>query len=337
MPAPSPSYVADRLTTYLREQCGSDVSISDLRQFSVGFSWMTYGFTLHDGATPQPLILRLAPAAGILPTYRAAPEAALLRSVEPLGLPTPRALWFSDDPQWLGTPFLVCSRCPGDAPLLTRKLLQSGGGDLPVLAREFVDHLARLHSLDWEHSEFAPFARRVTREEAALQEVAYWADVVAEFAPRPEPLMEWVRRWLVAHAPVAPRVGIVHGDYRLGNFLAQDGRITGLLDWELAHVGDPHDDLGWALMPDVNGSTDKLFGVMDRSEVFERYEAASGVRIDPAVIAYYDVLSRYKLVAICFSGIGVFASGRTNDLRTALMGSQRARAMAHLADVTEQL
>ena len=337
MTASSSAAIGDRLTAYLQSRLDQPVAITELRRFPVGFSWITYGFTLETGGDRRELILRIAPESGILPPYRAAPEFAILSAVEALALPIPHALWYSDDPADLGAAFIICTKSPGDAPLMSRKLIESGGGDLPELAKQFVDHLAKLHGFAWEGTEFARLVDPATCENAALAELGRWNARLDSVLMRPEPVMEWARRWLIANAPVAPRVVMVHGDYRLGNFLAQGDRITGLLDWELAHLGDPQEDLGWALMPDFNGLTDRLFGVMDRSEVYDRYQAAGGAVIDPAAIDYYGIMARYKLVCICFSGLHAFARLGTNDVRTAMLASQRAGIIAQLSELADRL
>jgi aminoglycoside phosphotransferase (APT) family kinase protein len=71
----------------------------------------------------------------------------------------------------------------------------------------------------------------------------------------------------------------VHDDYRIGNFLEREKKITAILDWELTHFGDPHEDLAWALMPTFNGGSRKLYGVIDREEVIDHYHRASGISI----------------------------------------------------------
>ena len=79
--------------------------------------------------------------------------------------------------------------------------------------------------------------------------------LIDRWAMRPYPLADYGIRWLKAHQPEAPCVTIVHGDYRTGNFLEVGGRITAILDWELVHLGDPHEDLAWVSLPMYKGGS----------------------------------------------------------------------------------
>ena len=69
----------------------------------------------------------------------------------------------------------------------------------------------------------------------------------------------------------------MHGDYRLGNFLERNGRITAILDWELVHLGDPVEDLGWAFLPQYRGGTPLVCGLASEEDFLARYEARAGL------------------------------------------------------------
>jgi aminoglycoside phosphotransferase (APT) family kinase protein len=83
-------------------------------------------------------------------------------------------------------------------------------------------------------------------------------------------------RWLDANAPVSDRITVVHGDYRVGNFLRQGGRITAILDWELVHLGDPHEDLAWAGLRAFSPGSRRVGGLIDLDVFHSRYSASSG-------------------------------------------------------------
>ena len=93
------------------------------------------------------------------------------------------------------------------------------------LAADFIDALAALHRVAWQDRPIAALAGGITAENAARVNVEYWETQIGRWAMRSYPLAEWGIRWLKAHCPVAPRVAIVHGDYRTGNFLEVGGRI----------------------------------------------------------------------------------------------------------------
>jgi aminoglycoside phosphotransferase (APT) family kinase protein len=94
----------------------------------------------------------------------------------------------------------------------------------------------------------------MTSDNAALRQLEFWQGRFERWALRPHPMAHRAFAWLRRSPPKASRVAIVHGDCRLGNFLERNDRITAILDWELVHLGDPIEDLGWAFLPQYRGS-----------------------------------------------------------------------------------
>ncbi len=116
----------------------------------------------------------------------------------------------------------------------------------------------------------------------------------------PVPIMSLAERWLRENAPVCPKPVIVHGDLRMGNFMFEEpsGRITAILDWELAHIGDHHEDIAWVLQK-LWGTWREdgeflVCGLMPRNEFIRQYEEQSGNKVDPVSLHYYEVLNAYK-------------------------------------------
>jgi aminoglycoside phosphotransferase (APT) family kinase protein len=332
--------IASRLKNFLSPRLQRDVAIESLVRYPVGFSWMTYAFTLVEqgtGARPRrDLVLRLAPPVGILPPYRAKPEFDVLAAIDGQGVPIPKPFFYSDNPDDLGAPFLICSKCPGD-PLSLMGALPSAG-QVPAftkLAHEFTEILGRLHNIDWRASLGEAMAAGATAANIASRQADHW-NRIAESISRPLPLLKLVHRWLLENAPVAPRLAIVHGDCRLGNFLAREN-IDAILDWELVHIGDPHEDLGWALLSNFNGRSDKLFGVVPREAVFDRYEQVTGLSVQPPSVAYYEILALFKLAVICLSGNHAFFAGNSLDLRLVVLGSNVRMMLKSLAERMERM
>ena len=147
---------------------------------------------------------------------------------------------------------------------------------------------------------------------------------------RPYPLAEWGIRWLKSHNPVAPRVAIVHGDYRTGNFLEQGGRITAILDWELVHLGDPHEDLAWASLPMYMGGSKLICRLAEPEWFYARYAEKAGLDVSMASVRYYQVFSLLKLAATHMAAARCFEEGRFNDMRMPAMGSQIATCLRQM-------
>lgn len=333
--------LARKIEQYLSAQVGRPVSVGTIRRFPVGFSWLTYAVPVRglDGAPEQELILRLGPDYGLFAPYSAEPQVHAMRSLEGTAVPLPRAYWSSDDRAILGAPFLFCEKVSGDAvvPWVSATEPPLEEGYRRRLGEQFIDALAALHRVDWRSQPIAAMAGDITPANAALRAVEHWEALIDRWAMRPYPMAQWGIRWLKAHAPVAPRVAIVHGDYRTGNFLETGGQITSILDWELVHLGDPHEDLGWTSLPMYMGGT-KLIGRLAEPDWFyERYAAQAGIAVDLHAVRYYQALSLLKLAATHMAAARCFEDGRFNDMRMPAMGSQIATCLRQMEKVISTL
>jgi aminoglycoside phosphotransferase (APT) family kinase protein len=329
--------VRRRLTAFLTQELQTPVEIEQIARYPVGFSWLTYGFTLvtrqYGSSQRQDLILRLAPPVGILPPYVARPEFDVLTAIQGRGVPIPKAIFFSDDPQVLGASFLVCSKCKGAPLILAGPPSPDQEPMLRGWAEEFTEILANLHNIDGAALRVVT-GQGARPEDVAVRQANHWNRIVERISLRPHPILKYVHLWLVEHAPEAQKLTIVHGDYRLGNFLARDN-IDAILDWEMVHIGDPHEDLSWAVLSNFNGRSDKLFGVVPREDFFRRYEKLTGAEVRADSIRYYDIFALYKLAIICLSGNDAFFAGRSRDLRTLMLGSNARKMLEGLVDVME--
>jgi Phosphotransferase enzyme family len=118
---------------------------------------------------------------------------------------------------------------------------------------------------------------------------------------------------LRAHAPRSPKTVLVHGDFKVGNvLLGADGHIVGLLDWELAHLGDPHEDLGWVTQP-LRTKEHYIKGSWERDELLAYYEAASGCPVDRDAVHWWNVFAAYKTAVMQASGLRAFREGRSEE------------------------
>ena len=148
-------------------------------------------------------------------------------------------------------------------------------------------------------------------------------------------LLDWAGEWLHKNCPAPPQITIVHGDYRIGNFLEDNGKITAILDWELTHLGDPHEDLGWALVPTFNGGSRKLYDIMERNEVIDRYQDKSGITLSERSLSYYEAAALYQMAAIQLCAVHAFEVSGFNDMRMAAMATQMASIVRALDKAIE--
>ena len=338
----SEQVVHARLTDFLGRQNGAPTTVKKLKRFSVGFSWLTYGFDASwsdaSGVHEKPLILRIGPPNGIFAPYKSSPEFFALQSLQGAGVPVPQVYWYSDASDLFGAPFFICERVSGDAPVPWVAAGQDFSDEERAgLATQFVNALVALHKFEWRGTPIEASCTVVNERNAAAQQIDFWQELLTRSGVRRFPAVAWALAWLRANQPVAPKVSIIHGDYRIGNFLEQAGRITAILDWELVHLGDPHEDLGFVCLRTFRGGTPYMCRLITREDLYQRYSELSGFQVDPDAVHYYEVFNNFKLVAIHAAAAGCFEAGQFNDLRMPAMGAQMPRLLLQLEKMIEGL
>ena len=309
--ARSDAQVTAQLTALFAHEGLSGVRISALARMTGGASKEQFAFTLsHAGAAaPERLVLRMDPWMGIVETCRGR-EAQLLAAFAGV-VPVPPLRFVDADGDYLGQPGLITRMVPGTtSPTDIAATAVSGVGIrfdhwIAKLAPQFVDNLARIHAFDWSRADLSYFdAPTPGTKQAALRQVNWWARVWQQDCEEADPLATLVERWLRENAPLCAQPVLVHGDYRIGNFMFVEpsGEFSAVLDWELAHLGDFHEDLAWSVQrlfgtPRADGEL-LICGLLPREVFFTRYTQATGAVIDLDTIRYYEVLNAWKCVVI---------------------------------------
>lgn len=329
------SSLAARLGRFVATQLpdARDVRVAALDRSTEGFSQETFTFEVEcerGGRRERSAwVAKREPVAGLLEPYDLEPEFRVLHALSEDPLPSPPTPWFTRDPEVLDRPFYVMARLPGDVPVPAPG--PDGTGpfaetDRSGLADDVVAALVRLHAIDWRAQGLAFLGDPGTGDAAARRELARWqARIDASGLPTDPPLAEALA-WLRAHVPSCDEVTLVHGDYRLGNFLvARDGggaRLAGVLDWEMVHLGDPLEDVAWCTSPMWRAGTPLAAGLVEPGDFAARYAAASGRTVDPGRLGFYDVLAIVKMIAIMMTGLRAYRDGRTTDPRMAIFDHQ---------------
>jgi aminoglycoside phosphotransferase (APT) family kinase protein len=333
---PAAPELPERLQSWLSLRWKKPVQVSRMRRFPAGLSWVTMGFTAQSPGEPSlELILRVGDPGGLFSPYSSRPEYEALAALSSVpGLPIPKAYEHSDDPGVLGAPFVVTQRVHGDTPTPWRGADERGEAANQSLGNDFADALGAIHAFDWTGTPLAQWVAGregpITPRTTALHETRHWA-LHANLGTGPAPpQMHYAMRWLEANAPEAERITIVHGDYRVGNFLQHQGRITAILDWELVHLGDPHADLAWAGLRTFAAGTSRVGGLIDREVFYRRWEARTGLRVQPKVVRYYEVMVQFKMAAMLMGAMIRVQAGRSRDVRMAAMGFQLASTLMEL-------
>ena len=238
------------------------------------------------------------------------------------------------DPVWLDRPFFIMDMMPGkpghfwtsDDPF---------EGQAAAIARLFWQHLGQLAALDHGALGLEGLRNGSANAGFAALELAHWEAMLDAGEAVVEPIVRAaIRRLRREPPPPAAKPAIVHGDYRVGNFLftPQDGRITAILDWEMAHIGDPLEDIAWAL--DAMWSMDRYFPMEEGLAIWEQ---ASGMAVDRAALDWWRLFACVKACGIWTTAEASFAAGRSREMVVALTALRanhfhRKQILARLAE-----
>ncbi len=313
MGAPDAAEMADTLTAFLQRQVpqAQGIRLDGLRRIAGGISTENWLFdaswTQAGRLVTQPLVLRRASAHEIVETTRE-DEFLLLQAIEGQGVPAPRAFWMEPHGGCFDRLAMVLERRPGRTERTLLKDTNTLGLDQATrvhIAQQMTDALIAIHRIDVER---VPHLRADARPPAP-RELAQLAAAVERDGLGREPELVLAARWLHSHLPAAPaRETIVHGDYRPANVLVDQGQLSAVLDWELAHRGDPAEDLGWYLSSWYRHEH-FIEGAWSPEQFMARYEQGAGMRVDRAAVQFWGVFAIYKLAIMAFNSVRALADG----------------------------
>lgn len=246
-------------------------------------------------------------------------EAKVLAAAHVAGVKVAEPIATTSTDGALGKPYVVQNWIDGSAQarrIVRDPALPEHG---PALARALAAELARIHTIAPPNPDLAalplpllpPARAEVARLRAALTK-----------AGEPRPALEYILSWLDQHAPPARPLALVHGDYRTGNYMVREGRLTGILDWEFAHWGDPDEDIGWlsARCWRFGNDTLETGGIAPLGTFLEAYTAAAGRRVHADAVRYWQIMASAKWAAIAVLQGDRFRLGGEARLELALTG-----------------
>jgi aminoglycoside phosphotransferase (APT) family kinase protein len=306
----SPEWLGSRLERLLGG------TVSGLSRLSGGASRQTWSFDFapHDSGPLQHLILRRDPPSALrvggMPL-----EAALFSVAARAGVPVPQLVASGDaDPDVLGTGFLVMHRVEGET--IARKILR----DEPyaharsVSVPQMGEALAKLHGVPIESVAGLEHVDPLKKYRDVLDEIGH-----------PSPTFELAFRWLQANQPAPVADVIVHGDFRLGNVIINEKGLAAVLDWELAHLGDPAEDMGWLCVRAWRfGGNQPVAGLGTYTELLSAYENAGGVSVSEERVHWWEVAGTLMWGIMCLVQANAHITGMIRSVELAAIGRRVA-------------
>ena len=317
-----------------RELHADDLTITGLRRHIEGFSWETWDLTAVWTSNGHPqrrrLIARRVPQAGLVPPYDVPGQwelARVLRS-EP-GIPLPEPLWIDAAGDATGRPLFFMEHVEGDVPApWNAHTYFRDDAHRGAVGREMVRILAAIHSVPLSA---LPAELRGFDDVSPTAEVAHFERVYGESRDAPEPVLERAFGWLAANADaVTGRRTLVHGDFRIGNAILRDDDVVAMLDWELAHVGDPVEDLANFAHRLYRGKLGIPSGLLTVDGLLAAYAQAAGWQVNPRALQFWLVFNDVRSAVMFHVAARLFADGDTRDLRYAAFSRQQPYLLRHV-------
>ena len=241
-----------------------------------------------------------------------------MRAAADAGVPVPTALAFEPEDGRFGSAGFLMDHVDGTsvAPrLLRREAYEAARVTIPgQLARA----LAAIHTIEPAGLEGVP----ALEGDPALAACSFWEEAIDEIG-EPLPAVEAGLRWLRLNPPTAPaEPRLVHGDFRLGNFIADADGLAAVIDWELCHLGDPAEDIGWLMIRSWRFGNDDLpaAGMGEREAFLDAYEEAGGARPDADRLRWWEAMGNVKWAVICARQAADHLTGRRPSAELASLG-----------------
>jgi aminoglycoside phosphotransferase (APT) family kinase protein len=305
--------VAAALSSAAERNLGGPVRIENLGPLSGGASADTWSFDAECGGKRYELILRLAPPRKDQIRLDRMTEAKLLSLAGEAGVPAPKVLFQVDEEDGLNSGYAM-ERISGET--IARKILRDEryAEARSRMARQCGEILFRIHSMDT--SSLPPL-----KEQPAATLVEQLYPMYRSFGQE-LPVFELTFRWLKDHLPESAPLRFVHGDFRNGNFIVGPEGIRAVLDWELAHLGDPMEDLGWICVNSWRfGNIDLPVGGFGlREDLFAGYQAAGGGLVDPGEVHFWEIFGTLKWGLITILQAFTHLGGSRRSVELAAIG-----------------
>lgn len=308
-----------RVARWLADQAGANVTVLETSRLSGGAIQENHRLVIDVAGGDWPgrhdLVLRRDAASAVAASHGRPEEFHLLKAAQKAGVAVPTPCVLCEDDGVLGGPFFLMHRVAGEA----KGHILVKSPPAPNLVAALGANLAKLHAIRPPRSDLA-FLGPAPADPARAAVARYRQDLDA--LPDAHPAVEWGLAWLDRHAPAPPENGPVlcHRDYRTGNLMIENGRLSATLDWEFAGWSDPDEDVGWFLAKCWRfGRWDEEAGGLGPGDAFVKgYETAAGRTVDRARLPYWQVMAHVRWAVIALQQAERHNSGEEPSLELAL-------------------
>jgi len=327
-----PQEFESRLQRVLRRIYNDGADLLSAERLSGGASQETWLIRLEGETAPPDLILRRAPEGMGKSSDSAAiglaNEARLVSDAGKAGVPVPDVVHVLDEADALGEGFFM-SRVHGET--IARRILrdEAYAKARKALPAQCGRALAGIHSI-------SPDGHGALQASSGLDQIAHY-EAIYQSSGACRPIFDLAMVWLRENLPPPVPPVLVHGDFRLGNIMVDGGGLAAVLDWELAHLGDPREDIGWMCTNSwrFGQSEKRLGGFGDVEELLSAYEAAGGQAFTPRDIDWWEMLGSMKWGVMCMLMYESFRTGLDNSVERAAIGRRISETEIDLVNLLE--
>jgi aminoglycoside phosphotransferase (APT) family kinase protein len=317
-PLPGEPLSQDLLQAFLRSvhPDGDRLEVIDFKPIPGGFGKQTSRATYRDGSGNEHLVIirksdptPMARKGAFLIDH----EFHLLRDVYRAGiLPMAEPLWLAKDFPGVDADFYVMSALPGAVP---SSFLGAASATIPEeIILDMAEKMAKLHQMEltsltaYLAAYDNPGVLNETIEDCYRRLIGEWKEYYEQNSHLPSPFVVYLLDWLDRNIPANHETPVlVHGDFNVHNVLVDEGRITGVLDWECSNIGAPEQDLAY-IRPIISQH-------IDWNRFIDHYEASGGRRISRSAMDFYMAFAAMRLCVIFNKGVKNLQEGVNNDIR----------------------
>jgi len=322
------------LTRVLEASVAGFARLVQVERLSGGASQETYRLTLHTNAGELLLAMRRAPGGGLdeerpenYPGLDV--EAKLMQAAAAVGVPEPEVVHVLQPEDGIGEGFIM-QWLEGEALGARIARAPAYAGLREHLAYDCGRMLAQIHAIDLDATGLRDDLQ-VTRPAEFVEQT--WERYRA--FPSPQPMIDYTARWLLDHLPDTPVHALVHNDFRNGNVMVNEQGVVAVLDWEIAHIGDPMRDLGWICTNSWRFGVAELpvGGFGTREDLFRGYAETSGVTVDAERVKFWEVFGSFWWAVGCLGMAEHYRNGPDQTVERPGIGRRSSECQVDCANL----